>query len=57
MAFGGGTSGPRGGYTVVSLTDVAGFIHRHLERYHDVLNPADPSDPALGLLHLLRRLE
>lgn len=56
VAFGDGASGKRNGYTVVSLEHVARFVHRHLERYHDVLNPADLADPVLGLLHLLRKL-
>lgn len=56
LAFGDGESGRRNGYTVVSLEHVARFVNRHLERYHDVLNPADLSDPVLGLLHLLRKL-
>lgn len=56
VAFGDGTSGKRDGYTVVSLKHVARFVNHHLERYHDVLNPADLADPVLGLLHLLRKL-
>jgi hypothetical protein len=56
IAFGEGDSGPRDGYSVVSLSHVAGFVEQHLERYHDVLRPADLSDPVIGLLHLLRKL-
>lgn len=57
VAFGDGPTGKRNGYTVVSLEHVASFVNRHLDRYHDVLNPADLADPVLGLLHLLRKLE
>ena len=56
LAFGDGDTGWRSGYRVVSLAHVAAFVEGHLERYHDVLHPADLRDPVLGLLHLLRKL-
>lgn len=57
VAFGDGQEGPRNGYHVFSLRHVARFVERHLDRYHDVLTPADLGDSALGLLHLLRKLK
>jgi hypothetical protein len=57
VAFGDGQDGPRGGYHVFSLRHVAHFVERHLDRYHDVLTPADLGDTTLGLLHLLRKLD
>lgn len=57
VAFGDGPRGERAGYRVVSLQHVATFVQRHLERYHDVLQPADLGDTPLGLLHLLRKLQ
>lgn len=57
IAFGAGPAGPRSGYRVIDLNDVADFIQRHLERYHGLLHPADLQDPVLSLLHLLRKLE
>lgn len=56
VAFGDGPQGQRSGYRVISLQHVAAFVERHLERYHDVLQPADLGDTPLGLLHLLRKL-
>jgi hypothetical protein len=56
VAFGDGAAGFRNGYTVVSLGHVARFVEGHLERYHDVLHPADLGDTVLGLLHLFRKL-
>ena len=56
VAFGSGKSGRREGYTVMSLENVAAFVRTHLERYHEVLNPAELEDPVLGLLHLLRKI-
>jgi hypothetical protein len=56
VAFGEGETGDRNGYTVVSLAHAARFVEAHLDRYHDVLNPADLGDTALGILHLLRKL-
>ncbi|MDX1567558.1 MAG: hypothetical protein R3223_07145 [Longimicrobiales bacterium] len=57
VAFGAGEPGSRTGFTVVSLGHVARFLDEHLERYHDILHPADLSDPVLGLLHLLKKVE
>lgn len=57
VAFGSGATGPREGFEVISLKHVAHFIEEHLDRYHDVLNPADLGGTALGLLHLLRKLK
>ena len=56
VAFGDGASGPRPGYTVIALSHVAHFVERHLDRYHEVLQPADLGDTPVGLLHLLRKL-
>ena len=56
VAFGSGSTGERNGYEVISLKHVAHFLDRQLDRYHDVLQPADLGDTALGLLHLLRKL-
>ncbi len=57
VAFGGGRSGPRRDYTVVSMRDAAHFVQRHIERNHRILNPATVRDPVLGLLHLFRKLD
>ena len=57
VAFGDGQAGPRNGYTVFSLQHVAHFVERHLDRYHDVLTPADLGDTPLGLMHLLKKLK
>ncbi len=57
VAFGSGATGDRAGYEVVSLKHVAHFLERQLDRYHEVLHPADLGDTALGLLHLLRKLK
>ena len=56
LAFGEGKSGPRSGYHVVSLRHVADFVVRYLARYHRVLKPSDLPEPALGILHLLRKV-
>lgn len=56
LAFGDGKAGPRDGYAVFPLKDVARFVQGHLDRYHAVLTPADLGDTALGLMHLLRKL-
>lgn len=56
VAFGDGQSGPRNGYQVFSLKQVARFVEGHLDRYHDVLTPADLGDTTVGLMHLLRKL-
>jgi len=57
LAFGDGESGPRTGFSVIGLRHVADFLEQHLERYHDILHPADLTDPVLGLLHLLKKVE
>jgi hypothetical protein len=57
VAFGGGESGRRKDYTVVSMRDAARFVQEHIRRNHHILNPATVRDPVLGLLHLLRKLE
>lgn len=56
LAFGEGDSGPRHGYEVVSLAQVARFVEEYLDRYHDALKPADLPESTLGVLHLLRKL-
>jgi hypothetical protein len=56
VAFGDGPPGARNGYVVIPMKHVAEFVSKHLDRYHDVLSPADLGDTALGLLHLLRKL-
>lgn len=57
VAFGVGESGMREGFEVISLQHVARFIEEQLDRYHDVLTPADLGGTPLGLLHLLRKLQ
>lgn len=57
VAFGDGAPGPRTGFTVVSLRHVARFLDRHLDRYHHILHPAELTDPVLGVLHLLKKVE
>lgn len=57
FAFGEGQAGRRAGFEVMPLRAVAAFVNGVLERYHDVLHPADLADPVLGLLHLLKKLE
>lgn len=57
VAFGGGESGRRKDYTVVSMRDVAKFVRNHISENHRILNPATVRDPVLGLLHLLRKLD
>jgi hypothetical protein len=56
LAFGEGRPGPRNGYQVVSLAHVAQFVEGYLDRYHQVLMPSDLPEPALGILHLLRKV-
>ena len=56
MAFGDGPSSRRRTYTVFSMRHVKEFVASYLDHHHDVLQPADLSDPVLGLLHLLRKL-
>ena len=57
VAFGGGDSGERRDFTVVSMRDAGRFVQEHIRRNHHILNPATVRDPVLGLLHLLRKLE
>ena len=57
VAFGGGLSGPRRDYTVLSMRDASRFVQEHIRRNHHILAPATVRDPVLGLLHLLRKLE
>lgn len=57
VAFGHGKPGKRSGYEVVSLAHVAGFVQDYLRRYHDVLKPSDLPEAALGILHLLNKLQ
>jgi len=57
VAFGDGEEHQGDGYTVVPLRRVADFVMNHLKRYRDVLHPIRLTDPTLGLLHLLEKLE
>lgn len=57
VAFGSGATGDRNGYEVISMKHIAEFVTDHLDRYHEVLQPADLGDTPLGLLHLLRKLK
>ena len=56
-AFGDGEEHQGDGYTVIPLRRVADFVMNHLKRYRDVLHPIRLTDPTLGLLHLLEKLE
>lgn len=56
MAFGQGRSGPREGYTVVSLRRAARFVARNLKDYHHVIRPARINDPFMGILHFLEKI-
>lgn len=56
LAFGEGKPGPRRGYSVIPLGHVAQWVEGYLSRYHDVLKPSDLPEPALGILHLLRKV-
>ncbi len=56
VAFGSGATGERAGYEVISMKHIAEYVADHLDRYHEVLQPADLGDTPLGLLHLLRKL-
>lgn len=56
LAFGEGKPGPRNGYHVVPLRHVARFVEGYLDRYHQALMPSDLPEPALGILHLLRKV-
>lgn len=57
VAFGDGVTHEGDKYTVVPLKQVAAFVINHLKRYRDVFNPVRLTDPTLGLLHLLEKLE
>lgn len=57
MAFGDGVEHEGDPYTVIPLKEVATFVQDHLKKYRDVLNPVRLTDPTLGLLHLLEKLE
>ena len=56
LAFGEGKTGPRSGYSVLSLKHVADFVVRYLARYHEILKPSDLPETALGILHLLQKV-
>lgn len=56
LAFGEGKPGPRNGYSVIPLRHVARFVEGYLDRYHRALMPSDLPEPALGILHLLRKV-
>jgi len=57
VAFGDGEGHQGDGYSVIPLVRVAAFIKDHLRRYRHILNPIRVTDPVLGLLHLLEKLE
>ena len=57
VAFGDGVTHEGDKYTVIPLKQVATFVTHHLKRYRDVLHPVRLTDPTLGLLHLLEKLE
>jgi len=57
VAFGDGVNHEGDEYTVVPLKQVAAFVTDHLKRYRDVLHPVRLTDPTLGLLHLLEKLQ
>jgi len=57
VAFGDGIEHEGDRYTVIPLKKVAAFVTEHLRRYRDVLHPVRITDPTLGLLHLLEKLE
>jgi hypothetical protein len=56
MAFGAGQTGPREGYSVVSLRGAARFVARNLRDYHHVIRPARINDPFMGILHFLEKI-
>jgi len=56
-AFGDGEEQHGDGYTVIPLKRVAAFVMDHLKVFRDVLHPVRLTDPTLGLLHLLEKLE
>ena len=57
VAFGDGVNHEGDEYTVIPLKQVAAFVTDHLKRYRDVLHPVRLTDPTLGLLHLLEKLQ
>lgn len=57
VAFGDGVNHEGDEYTVIPLKQVAAFVTGHLKRYRDVLHPVRLTDPTLGLLHLLEKLQ
>ena len=57
VAFGDGIEHEGDRDTVIPLKKVAAFVTEHLRRYRDVLHPVRITDPTLGLLHLLEKLE
>ncbi len=56
-AFGDGNGHTEDPYTVIPLKRVAAFVMNHLRNYREVLRPIRLSDPTLGLLHLLEKME
>ena len=56
-AFGDGDEQNGDGFTVIPLKRVADFVRDHLKEFRDVLHPVRLTDPTLGLLHLLEKLE
>ncbi len=56
-AFGDGDEQRGEGYTIIPLKRVADFVMDHLKVFRDVLHPIRLTDPTLGLLHLLEKLE
>ncbi|MCJ7629458.1 MAG: hypothetical protein MUO50_13850 [Longimicrobiales bacterium] len=57
VAFGDGEQKEGEGYTVIPLKRVAAFVMGHLKEFRDVLHPIRLTDPTLGLLHLLEKLD
>ena len=57
VAFGDGDGNHYVGYTVAPLKHVADYVKNHLKRYRDIMRPIRVTDPTLGLLHLLEKLE
>lgn len=57
VAFGDGETHEGDNYTVIPLKKVAEFVTDHLRRFREVLHPVRLTDPTLGLLHLLEKLE
>jgi hypothetical protein len=57
VAFGDGETHEGDDYTVIPLKEVAEFVTNHLKRFREVLHPVRLTDPTLGLLHLLEKLD